>query len=314
MPSLSLIIPSYKRFDVLKKNINHIDSLEIPANLEVEFIVAANTNSDKYNFLPKNSRFKLHPFNDYKEIGENIYRSYKLGTKEYVYVLGDDDILSPYFFYAIAKYLDKDYICIHFQACHGYGNDIVNFNTIKYEDKGVFSEYVMPFKELIYNHNLDLGFISSVIIKNDIIKENLQIDKKLIGYEFLAPLFLNIKFQNNLSCYISAPLIVERKDVNRSYNNKWPLIFLYGAYNFIQKIGDVYNLDTHKIIEKRYNFSKILYNLLWFSSTKNTIKDITLFKTHLPSHYKNFLSILIFLPTKFIFKLIRKFIYFLKNE
>ena len=128
MSSLSFIIPSFNRFEILKENINYIDSLELPKDFDVEFIVAANTNQDKYSFISNESRFKIYFFDEYLPIGENIFRTYKLASKEYVYLLGDDDLIPPYFFFMAEHYLKKNYLCIHFNVFKGHGNSL---NSLK---------------------------------------------------------------------------------------------------------------------------------------------------------------------------------------
>ena len=300
MASLSLIIPSYNRFYTLESNINYIDSLEVPDSMDVEFLIAANTNREKYEFITDDSRFTVHFFDEYKPIGENIYRSYKLGTKEYVYLLGDDDIIPPYFFYAIEYYLNKNFYCLHFATCHGKGEDIKNFDSIQYNSYGTFKNHYMTFKELICKYNISLGFISSVILNRNIIHTNLKLDKSLTGYEFLGPLYLNNEFQDEMACYISVPLIIERKDTNRSYNNDWPIIFLYGAYNFIIKIGDTYKIQYQNLLKEIFKPELILYNILWFNSKKRSKKERILFEMNLSKTFQLINRIFQFLPSQLI--------------
>lgn len=313
MTSLSVIIPSYKRYEILEQNLYYLDSLEIPKELEVEFIIAVNAcHSSNYGFLKKFKKFKAVFFEKQLPIGESMLRAAKLSKKDYVYLLGDDDVVAPFFFYSINKYLNKNYSCIHFKKMDGYGDNIHLFDKLKYDEhKSSFCEKELRFDEFLLSYNLDLGFISSVIFKRSLIELGTKLDSRYFGYDFLAPIYFN-KEPHKTTCFISAPLIIQRHDFNRAYNSLWPYIFIVGARNFIDDIfleygekGSLYN----KVIKQRYTTLKVIYNILWFNSAKQSQEHRKGFFKKLNRVQKLIFVLTRFTGTKWFFPLIRIILY-----
>lgn len=101
---ISIVIPTYKRIDLLKKNIHAILLQENISDISFEVVISSNDIDFDYNAIEMNLDPKVfHFFVNEENVGmcNNMNRCATLAKGKYVTYIQDDDVLLPDFLYTI---------------------------------------------------------------------------------------------------------------------------------------------------------------------------------------------------------------------
>lgn len=175
-PSLLIYIPSFNRFDLLLKKINilcpQIDGVR------VRLVISDNCSSDeRYLTLSEFadcSKIEIKRRSSNTGIAGNIMHAFDEEFGDFVWILSDDDDISPTSVSKIVDVLDRDYDLIYLRSNIKGENDIESIDIVESKNKyfKLFSGCSMT------------GLISSNIYNKSKIRESVQ-----IGYLFSSTLF-----------------------------------------------------------------------------------------------------------------------------
>ena len=129
-------------------------------------------------------------------------------TGKYIYLMGDDDIVSPDFIDIIFRLFDKGYEFIHFNKLEGDTNCTNNvlFHT---EFEELEKDFKAPefISELLWRPN----FMSSIIFSKRIWDEGKSTDmSQMYGYRFLGRAYVGAAKLNSRCCYYYMPILMMR--------------------------------------------------------------------------------------------------------
>lgn len=213
-PILSICIPTYNGFDVLKENLmvlmpqlkSHEDSIEVIINdnastdnsgHKLEKII----NENGWNIDLKINHENIGSKNNFKDI-------VKRSKGNYIYLLGDDDLLSPNFIEIIFPILQLNkYSLVHFNRLSG--NENWSYNRLFDRTFNALMEE-LSFNQFVKRVYEGPTFISSIIFKRDVWNKG---DKLIqpdtyFGYDFLAHIYLGAS--DTLCLYYYLPLVIMR--------------------------------------------------------------------------------------------------------
>jgi len=233
-PILSICIPTYNRMDCLKECLQSIINSAHGFEDKLEIFILDNASTDKTSnvvdeFKNKYSFIKYNRNSVCIEVNKNIYTVASLGSGEYIWVLGDDDIISEKAIPQIFKLIDLGFtlIATNHSIWSKDFSTILTQNAISYESDIIFNNH----NKLLSKLGLRLGFISGVIIKKDLffIQTLNEVEKYMeYGFSFLYAVYSGI----GTDCkgyFISKPLVRQRAG-NSNYDTVyWYKLFAVGS-------------------------------------------------------------------------------------
>jgi glycosyltransferase involved in cell wall biosynthesis len=263
---LTIAIPTYNRYAYLKENLDVL--LPQCAKYEdiIKVVVSDNASTDDTQKL-LTGYIKVYPklihYNrNEKNIGlqGNFSKAIELSHSKYIYLMGDDDILSPNFLEIIIPYLksDEEFGIVHWGRL--VGDACCSNNKIQdpYFDVLVGKYEVGDFiKRTLSSTN----FLSSCLFNKKCweLGEKCE-DKEMPGYGYYAR-FLNGAVELNKQCvYYYYPLVLMRNPV-RTWAKDAPIYFFCEMYDIFRhlelKIPGVYKLWQERANNKVF-YDKIL--------------------------------------------------------
>lgn len=249
---LSVCIPTYNRINYLIETLNCIVP-QIKDKSFIELLINDNASEDgTYEIISdygKENDYKI----DIKCNNENIgYRNnfndiVNRARGEYVYLLGDDDIVSPNLVEIITPILlNYKYSIVHFNRM--VGNEACSFNKLH---DNIFQTPIekLPLPEFVKRVMSSPNFISSLIFKKEVWYNGCAYDKdKYYGYEWLARILFGALNTNCLYYYF--PLVIMRNPP-RSWAKNGFLYMMLGMSNIFRdldnEIPGVMNLWNNRI-------------------------------------------------------------------
>ncbi|MFR9650665.1 MAG: glycosyltransferase family 2 protein [Rikenellaceae bacterium] len=251
---LSIIIPTYNGAEWIEDGVRSI-AKQIADKPYVEFLIRDNASTDcmqelvvklqaEYGSTIKyNRRHENTP-----ELDINFKEAIDLSSGEYIWLIGDDDLLLPYAVDQVLSLIDK-----HPDVGWFYSNRIVS----SFDYKRLYikeTNCIYPcFEKKYKNTSLFIGehingpdFISVNIIKRDLYNDGCKyIVDKYYGYEWYAKyLFGSI---NTSAIYISQPIVLQRLPKVRSWGKKSVLYALLGLSNLFQDYSKISGYDIYSI-------------------------------------------------------------------
>lgn len=244
-PLLSICIPTFNNIGFLQQNLKVL----IPQIKNyygiVELLINDNASDDLTSEIIEklaliedlDIKLKTQPIN----IGchNNFIDVVARANGEYIYLLGDDDLVSPNILDVIIPFLErKEFDFIHFNRL--VGNDQCSMNTLhdtKFEN--LIEE--LNFGEFVKRVMSSPNFISSNIFKKKLWDdgESFEIDQRYYGYEWLAKLYFSAARTNVKCLYYYMPLIIMRNPQR-----------IWVRYNFLYIMIGMFNIFSdldHKI-------------------------------------------------------------------
>ncbi len=181
---LSICIPTFNRKEALKRQINFILKSNVLESGDIELIISDNNSNDGTDcflsdIIKEYSALNVKVNINNKNIGliNNFHKVIELSNGKYVWILGDDDLLSDIIFEKVIKclLLDVDWIFINYFT--HVNNAIIDDCIYKENRTGFYANGLEMFENIVLNSELGAPmFISSNIFK----KENiLKVDSIL---------------------------------------------------------------------------------------------------------------------------------------
>ncbi|MDA7891097.1 glycosyltransferase family 2 protein [Akkermansiaceae bacterium] len=282
---LEILIPTYNRSELLSRTLENLKWSLTDGNVSV--IVADNSTNGETALMIGALRktftfpFHYHKFKTHEsDVGKSILRCISLSSSKFVWVLGDDDLVSPGAVAYLLSVLRKN---------QNVGLVFINYLTGKFNNNkiekisGVF-DLEEPYKSSnisALNFLPEISFISSCIFnREEFLIKNKRDYQNCYGYEFLAPMLLcssDLEF-----IYIQYPLVLQRRLFKRSWDDLYPLYYFVGLPN------------TWRVVSKSLNSKEVIPSFLSYRSIKPLCILASSAKSRkiCMSHIKNELSLL----------------------
>jgi len=248
---LGIVIPTFNRSIWLKKALEALMPQVEKKREEVCVYITDNASMDDTESVVSFFMKKYSGMIDYYKQKHNngYFENFNYGIKnipaEYIFLHGDDDVVTPYFVDFILNVIRKN-----------DGIAWIHFNYFLFDVK---KKYTTIFKNELdtsipiiqYTDSLQMmkdfmnapSFMSSNIFRKEGWVENVgRIEKKeCYGYEWTYVMLKSVIGKPSL--YIKTPIFVQQFSGTNNYNSLWPLYSLVGIYKVFEL------LDT-KLLEK----------------------------------------------------------------
>lgn len=254
---LTIGIPTYNRVVFLRDNLDVLLPQLINYKDEVEVVVSDNASDDNTGEVVRELSDKFGVSVLYKRQETNIGPEDNAiwitnnSKGEYIYLMGDDDILSPNFISIIIPLLKskEEIAAIHWNRLSGdadCNNNVLVDNVFTGEALQSFT----PF-EFIIRVMEKPNFISSIIFNKDVLALGAPYFKEeYLGYKFFAQMYFGIILSGRKCLYYYFPLVIQRNP-SKSWIKYWPLYLASSMsnifYDLDKEAPGVYNKWTEKL-------------------------------------------------------------------
>lgn len=256
---LSICIPTYDRVGYLVENLNVLIPQIESARCGVELIISDNgTPAEQYKKLEKyveNQKIAIKLFHHNENIGGRANFAYAVSKASgtYVYLLGDDDILSPNLLDILFPLIkSQQYSLIHFNficadACLQHGG----LRTSNYD--GVFQ--IMSPGEFLKNTSYDPTFMSSIVFLKECWDIGLtRVRDIYYGYEWFGAICWGIILKDIPCLFYYFPLCVQRNPP-RIWAKDTPVFKYIGQCSLFKDLDSI----EPGIYKSKFDFLKTIY-------------------------------------------------------
>lgn len=241
-PILSITIPTYNRAQYLKENLEAIlRQITEDYASKIEIIVNDNASTDNTSSvvtdLVEKYKFPIQYHRKDKNVcfKDNFADVTSKATGKYLFLLGDDDILSPDFFKIIFPHLlsKEDLAIIHFNRLSGNAQCSMNqLHDWVYDG----ATNIYNYKEFWLRVMSSPNFMSSIIIRRDcFIKGEAFAKINHYGYEWFAQVCFGSIGEKCMYYYF--PLILMRNPT-RTWSKEASLYFFVGMTNIFRDLDE----------------------------------------------------------------------------
>lgn len=284
---LSICIPTCNGVDYLIENLEVLKPQLRNSNYCVELVISDNgTPDNKYNELRgylSEFGFPVKLFHHDINIGGRANFAYVVSQAcgEYIYLLGDDDIISPNFLDIICPILlTSKYSLVHFNFLWATEKlQVSSVLTKQYEGTSVSCSSA----SLLSNYNYDTTFMSSIVFLKKCWDEGLKhVRDEYYGYEWYAAIAWGIALTEKPCIFYYFPLCIQRNPP-KPWAKDMP-IFKYIGQGLLCK--DLDNLvpgifETKLALLKKNYYENFFIDIL--KDPSYYVKYESLFKQVLPS-------------------------------
>jgi len=240
---LSIVIPTYNRKDFVVKNLLALESQieRYSSDLEVFITDNASTDGTEEALKPIVDKYPNVSYHKHeKNLGAhaNFYYGIKNASKEYVLLLGDDDVVFPYFCDVIFQVIKqhKDVSLIHYNYLLSTESlaKVDLFNKSSKDDDLI----------CVYNNGSDFikkywnkpSFMSSSVFKRSCFLDGLNkcYHPDCYGYDWLLCLYYGVMKEKCV--YLYMPLMIQNCGAG-GYSEKWPLYSIVGISNVFRYLS-----------------------------------------------------------------------------
>jgi len=219
LPKVSVIIPSFNRFEFLLEAINSVQRQDY-SNFEIIIINDGSTEKEYYNYIFPDNVCLINLEKNQKEIhgfGPGSIRNFGVAkaTGEYLAFLDDDDIwLKDKLKIQISEMVEKNFLLSSTEGFYGEGRYLENKEYLLYNKE----KYIKDYKYLYKN--------------TDFIKEN------------TLPQIWTKEFTNIWNCFITSSVVVQKKlfDNLGGFRNL-PMWADYDCWKGLQQLTDSLYID-----------------------------------------------------------------------
>lgn len=267
MKKLGIVVPTYNRVNILKSTLDAIVKQLLPFIEKVSLVICDNASQDGTDLF-MNEFIKEYPFAKYyrHNYNQGYLYNFKFGIEhsdaEYVFLHGDDDLVTPYTISTLLNYIEEypEVGLFHFN----YFVSDLNKNPFRliynHFDDNANVVYYNFGKDFIMHH-FDLpSFMSSLVFRKDLWLKAVNDEKQYdcIAYEWLYVLYRGIL--ESKCIFIPFPLFVQRLSKFEGYSVNWTLYSIIGISRVFENLGDDIYLGW-KAYRKRYSKPKMLRNI-----------------------------------------------------
>lgn len=280
---LTIAIATYNRHDYLKENLDVLLPQCKKYTNEVKVVISDNASEDNTGELISGYQSEypgLITYNRNKEnlgLQGNFSKAVELSHSKYIYLMGDDDILSPNFLEIVIPYLtsDEEYGIVHWGRLVGDAD----CNNNKIQDP-YFDVIVRKYEvgDFIKRTLSSTNFLSSCLFNKRCweLGEECE-DKEMPGYGYYAR-FMWGAIKLELPCiYYYLPLVMMRNP-RRVWAKDAPIYFLCEMFDIFRRIEQVVPGVYEKWIERSYN--------VYFYKRVSAIKELH----KAPDYYRPWLN------------------------
>lgn len=244
---LSIIIPTYNGGDFLKENLeNLIPMLQQYKDDDLEFIVSNNASDDDteetiIRWMEKLPSLRYIKRNETLGAMEHFETAVAQSKGQFVFLLGDDDILVPGAINVIMDILHKyhNISALHFNRL----DYIMSKNNIElFNGNSAYPivNYYSNIGEFI-KHHATMDSMSTVIFRKDCwAKLSKDKEDRYWGYVWYARLLNGITDKKMPAVYYGVPLLIQRHPPVRKWSAKRPL-YLAGLLNVYKDLDEKIN-------------------------------------------------------------------------
>lgn len=263
---LTIAIPTYNRADYLSENLDAILSQIDNYRNDIEILINDNCSPDNTTEVVRSLSEKYSFDITYHRMDSNIGIKANFddvtskASGKYLFLMGDDDILSPHFFDTIFPYLrsNKNYGIIHFNRLSGDAScDMNKLHDWKYDGLAQSLSHSDFWKRVMSAPN----FLSSTITRRDCYERGEAFERKdYYGYEFFSRQLFGT--MNEECLYYYMPLVLMRNP-SRTWAREASLYFLVGMNSIFrdleQYIPGIHDIWVHRMMKTHfYDFYTIL--------------------------------------------------------
>ncbi len=249
---LTIIIPTYNRCEILRENLNYTLALVSEFQEYVCVYVSDNASSDKTeevcSFFLKDypdlltyhkQDYNLGALANFKHAVENV-------NSEYVCLLGDDDMISPYYIKTILDIIKKysNVGLIHYNYLMGslqFDNSELMYKSLSF-GSGDYCTLYKDGKNFIYNTLNGFSLMSSNVFKRELWLKAREKELDCPGYSWFSILCNAIISEPCV--FYSYPILYQRFSGIGGYSKRWPLYYVYGLgmlfHNLSSEIDGLY--------------------------------------------------------------------------
>lgn len=254
---LTIGIPTYNRQVFLKENLDALFPQLSNYLDDVEVLIADNASDDdtqrvveeaskKHNIPVRYRRQETNvgPENNAVWVANNA-------IGKYLFLMGDDDILSPNFVDIIVPVLksEEDYVAVHWNRLSGNAECTDNI-IVDEVFNGKTVELLTP-KGFVLRVMEKPNFISSIIFRKDVLSLGSSYNQdKYYGYSFFAQMYFGIVLSNSNCLYYYMPLVIQRNP-SKTWMKLWPQYCISSMSNIFfdldEKVPGIYEKWRKKL-------------------------------------------------------------------
>jgi abequosyltransferase len=285
---LSICIPTYKRASCLAECLESILSAIHIAGLDIEVVVSDNASSDSTPeviaiYADKFKNFKAYRHAENIGAERNFHAVAKMARGHYIWVFGDDDKIAP-----------TAIVDVMAQINAGHDLILCNYDAWSKDFSEVKKKSVLPFTkdavikqpdEVMKSFGLNLGFISSVILKKELFFK-LSFDEyekyAPYGFAFAYAAYFGLLEAKSFS-YLAKPLVLNRT-ANSGSDYDWYKYFVTGSsliFNALVRRG--YSLAAAQRAKRGVISQYVIHDILVRKRDRKSVQG--LFRLMWP-HYR----------------------------
>lgn len=241
---LSICLPTFNRSGYLKENLKVLLPQLLGYENDVELIISDNCSKDDTSSIVEQAErehsfpIKYHYQEQAMSGEENFVWVSNQAKGKYLFVMGDDDVLSPDFIRIIMPRLKggEDYVAIHWNRLSGdesCNNNILVDSIYTGEMEQIMCPDVFAMRVLEKPN-----FMSSIIFQKKILSLGKPFYEKdeYFGYRFFAQVYFGIVLSKGLCIYYYLPLVLQRNP-SKTWVQYWPQYLISSSSNIF------YDLD-----------------------------------------------------------------------
>ena len=240
---LSICIPTYNREKYLSQALDFLFLQADSYKQYLEILISDNCSTDRTREMVQakieGTDLPVHYYRNDNNIGgnNNFVKLVGYSSGQYIYMMGDDDIISPNFLQTVFNLLldGNDYSLIHWNRMCG-DEDCSNSTIVDLHFdcpiwEGETSDFIL---KVLHKAN----FLSSIIFNRECwyLGEPYAIDK-YFGYQWFARLYFGAMSHNKKCLYYYFPLVIQRNP-SKSWLQYWPHYKIGSLSNLFEDLDE----------------------------------------------------------------------------
>ncbi len=245
MKKISLLLPTYNRYEQVKRLIDYLQRESVLSLDCVEVIISNNGSIDNtYEYLNGLNDERIKVYNQAENLGlvKNMKFLISKATGEYIWIMGDNDFYEPNSLRYVLGILDNNPDLGHVFINYGYidSESGTRLNGVCNIEGGYYSNGFEMFVKII--ENVDLGsqmFVSSNIYRRDLVIEAEKIifdSNELDNMAF--PLGYSLYCSSKASFFVSNTLVFNETNSPSTWSDQSVLVYcrdMIAIYDCIAK-------------------------------------------------------------------------------
>lgn len=316
---LSICIPTYNRFKNLKKQLNFLEKENVFTNSDIQVIISNNNSNDKTRecleeFQSKYSNIIVNHNQENIGVINNFHKVISLSLGEYIWIVGDDDILYTGIVSRVIQVLTCNKSVHHIFINHSITKEGKKINQRVYDgESGLRLSSNSLFFE--FNKKLNFGclmFVTANIYKRqDVLLVNRILERSNELDNFAMPLAYSL-YCSNFGTYVISDVYIDNEWGNTSWSEYTIRVFcrdMIAAVDLISK-----NLNIQKQINpilKMFipmKYPEVLYGIYSHKYKKNNYAFMWMKENYIQEILLDYLKGIpyyLFKKIKFLFKMMQ---------